>query len=59
MDLVTNWCAQVASKHKVLFQQQLLSPSQCGHKHWFVQVLHLLLLERGHLLGPLRDQTRE
>lgn len=25
MDLVTYWCAQVASKHKVLFQQQLLS----------------------------------
>lgn len=33
MDLVAYWCVQVASKHKVLFQQQLLSPSQCGHKH--------------------------
>lgn len=32
-ELVTYWCVQVASKHKLLFQQQWLCPSQCGHKH--------------------------
>lgn len=52
MDLVTNWCVQVASNHELLFQQQLLKTSiSVWAQSLFVQVLHLCSW-RGDIYWP-------
>jgi len=53
MDLMTYWCVQVACKHKVPFQQQLLSaPPVCVYTHTVHSDAVLSVLREGAFTGP-------